>query len=151
MNETVLQKLYDWRPEGRQSLHLPDLSNGWSVTLTADRNDELGCLVWELTARRAAAKVELKACAAKLAARLSFEPFKVHEVDAERNEAQLRSAKPAERDLHVVYYELALQGTGNATLRRYQATHDGGKPRSQVTYPLTHESLVKLIEEVIGE
>ena len=53
-SEVLLQSLSEWKPgEGRQTLVAPDLGNGWAALLTADRADQLGCLVWELTLRRA--------------------------------------------------------------------------------------------------
>ena len=38
LNETVLQKLAEWRPTaGRQTLNLPEVGSGWAFALTVDR------------------------------------------------------------------------------------------------------------------
>src|SRR5262245_46187581 len=104
LNETVLQKLAEWRPSaGRQTLNLPDEVSGWAVALTVDRDDELGSLVCELTLHRtniaAASAAGLADLAQGAAGRITglLEPLKVVEVDVERQQALLRSDEPAHR------------------------------------------------------
>jgi hypothetical protein len=149
-NEALLAKLVDWRPpEGRQSLHVQD-KTPWSVTLTANRADQLGCLVWELALRKnapAASDVaELEAWAKRVAERATglLEALKVVEVDAARGEALLRSESPVSRGEQVMYYEVLLAGRGSALLCRYQAPRNGSGKREQVGFALTHEALAKL-------
>src|SRR5262249_60828462 len=52
LNEILLQKLAEWRPATRQTLTAAEA--GWNVAVSADRCDELGCLVWEVTLARTA-------------------------------------------------------------------------------------------------
>src|SRR5438105_4967744 len=125
-NDTILQKLAEWRPtSGRHTLAAADEAVGWAVAVTADRNDELGCLLWEATLRRTAAQGadSLQAWADQAAARVTglVEPLKVVEVDQPRNEAMLRSARPLQRGEQLYYYQVMLKGTTEATLCRYQA------------------------------
>lgn len=156
-NDTILQKLADWRPEptGRQVLAIADEGFGWTVAITADRNDEVGCLLWEVTLRRTSAKgaESLQAWAEEIAGRVTglVEPLKVIEVDLPRNEAMLRSARPHERAHQLYYFEVILKGTNEATLCRYQASHETGKTRAQVSAPLTHEVLARVIADLAGE
>src|ERR1700730_9468887 len=58
LNEAILAKVADWRPSGRQTILIPDEGTGWTVAVTADRSDEVGCLVWETVARRCAGRAE---------------------------------------------------------------------------------------------
>ncbi len=153
LESTVLEKLAEWHPPaGRHTLTVPGEGGGWSVAVTADRSDVLGCLVWELAVRRAGeapAGETLRGWAGRVAGRVVglLEPLKVHEIDAERNEAQLRSAAPLQRGEQLYYYEVLLHGTSAATVRRYQATHSGAR-REQVAFALTHEALAKFAADV---
>lgn len=155
LNETVTAKLAEWRPAAseRSTLAIPDAGAGWTVAVSADRNDELGCMVWELSLRRAgaaAAGVTLATWAERAAAHVTglLEPLKLLEVDAQRQEAQLRSQKPSERGQALYYYEVLLKGTSEALLRRFQASHETGKPRTQVAFPMTHESLARVVADL---
>lgn len=149
LEETLLRKLSEWHPPtGRQTLTVPDDAAGWTVTVSADRADVLGCLVWEAAVRRTVAAPQgetLTRWADRVAARAVglLEPLKVHEIDAERNEGLLRSASPSQRGDLLFYYEVLLRGTTEAVVRRYQAPHAGGK-REQVAFAVTHEALAKL-------
>jgi hypothetical protein len=149
LENTLLEKLSEWRPKpGRQQLHVAD--QGWHVTVTADRSDGLGCLLWELNLQRdGSAGTDVQAWATRAAARISglMEPLKVVEVDSSRQEAQLRSESPLQRGDKRCYYELLLSGLGTATLRRYQSFNGNGK-REQMTFALTHEVLTKLVGDV---
>src|SRR6516162_347098 len=104
LEEAVLEKLAEWKPpSGRQTLNLPDRGSGWAVAVTADRHDELGSLVWELTLRRvrtpAAGAGTLADWAHGAAERVTglLEPLRVVEIDPQRNEALLRSEEPGKR------------------------------------------------------
>jgi hypothetical protein len=128
----------------------------WGLTLTADRNDELGCLVWELALHRAGAPAPptaaLESWAQRAAARVTglLEPLKVVEVDPERGEALLRSQQASRRGEQLFYYEVLLKNSSSATLRRYQASNGNGK-REQVVFALTHEALAKLVGDLIAD
>jgi hypothetical protein len=154
LDDTVLQKLAEWRPagEGRSSLTIPDEGTGWAVTLTADRCDDLGCRLWEVQLRRtreAGPGATLHGWANRVAEEVTglLEPLRVVEIDTRRNEAQLRSDEPTQRKDTLFYYEVLLRGTKEADLRRYHAPTAGGR-REQVTFTLTHEALAGFVEDL---
>jgi hypothetical protein len=157
--ETVLQKVADWRPAGdqRHGLLIPDAGSGWAVEVQADRCDELSCRVWELTLRRTrkieAASDALQAWADRSARQVTglLEGLRVVEVDPLRDEALLRSATPAQRGEMISYFELLLRGTKSATLRRFRAHQEPGHRREQIAFPLTHESLAKVVTDLTAE
>jgi len=157
--ETVLQKVADWRPAGdkRQALLIPDGGSGWAIEVQADRSDELGCRVWELTLRRnrktEVVSEALQAWADRTARQVTglLEALRVVEVDPLRNEALLRSATPSRRGEMVSYFEVLLRGTKSATVRRFRAYQEPGHRREQITFPVTHESLAKLVTDLTQE
>jgi hypothetical protein len=154
LDVTLLERLADWKPgPGRHTLAVPDQGSGWSAALTADRADQIGCLVWEVDLRRSTAEppdvAALRGWADRLAQRVTglLEPLRLIEVDSERNEAFLRSDRPAEKGEEVAYYELFLHGTNAATLRRYTAPRTSGR-REQVAFALTREALAKITADI---
>lgn len=152
LNEPLLQKLSEWRPEGsgRQLLAVSDPASGWTASVTAERVDATGCLVWELALRRDRAGTDLAAWAKRAASRVTglVEPLKVVEVDPARGEALLRSDEPSTRADQLFYYEAILNRAGSATVRRYQASHQLGSHRQQHAFSLTHEVLAKLAADL---
>lgn len=153
LDAVLLEKLAEWKPEaGRQTLALPGEGGGWGVSLTADRTDPLGCLVWELAVNTSGPDGDLRAWADRIAGRVTglLETLKVVEVDAGRNEAILRSDEPRARGDDRHYYEVLLQGTHAATVRRYRGQRTGGK-REQVAFALTHEAIAKLVADLTAE
>ncbi len=160
LSETVLRKVADWRLPGnkRQTLSIPDEGLGWAVEIQADRNDELGCRVWELLVRRTHRLQRpkagaLRAWADRAAARVTglVESLKVVEVDETRNEALLRSSKPSRRGKTISYFEVLLKGTLEASVRRYRGYHETGHRREQISYPLAHESLAQVVADLTAE
>ena len=157
--ETVLQKVADWRPSGerRHSLLIPDGGSGWAVELQADRCDELGCRVWEMTLRRtrklASSASALQSWADRAAERVTslLEELRVVEVDPQRNEALVRSSTPTCREQTVSYFEVLLRGTKSATLRRFHAYQEPGHRREQISFPITHEALAKVVADLTSE
>lgn len=157
MNDTVLERLAEWRPvagAGPETLHIPDAGNGWSVSVSAEKNDEVGTLVRELTVHRNAPAPQgatLKGWARGAADRVTglLEPLRLLEVDDGRDEAVLRSQKPTKRGGSLHYYEARLKGTEEATLRRYQASPTA-PGRTQVPFPVTHEALAKVVDDLTG-
>jgi hypothetical protein len=154
LNETILRQLDDWRPTERSTRSIQ--AEGWSVNVTADRNDELGTLVWDVNITSTAPEAskaslgDVESWAQKCAARVgALDQLCLLEIDRSRDEALLRSDKPTPRGDSHYYYELMLQGTREAKLRRYQ-TADAGKSRSQVAFPITHEALARVVGEVTG-
>jgi hypothetical protein len=158
LDATLLAKLAEWRSgTGRRALNVSDEATGWAVSLAADRADQVGCLVWEMTVRRSHplpggnAKT-LRAWADRIATRARglLETLKVVEVDPERDEAIIRSDAPAAKGEDRFYYEIHVKGTGVATLRRYQGSLSGGGKREQIAFALTHEALARLAADIAG-
>jgi len=157
--KAVLQKLSNWKHPGsdRCRIVVDDEGCGWTVTVDADRSDELSCRVWELTCHRltgplATDAAGLRAWAERVAGRVTglLEPLRVVEVDALRLTAQLRSQSPSTRDDQEYYHEVLLQAAGTGSLRRYQAA-TAGQPRQQVAFAVTHEVLAKLASDLTAE
>jgi hypothetical protein len=125
-----------------------------ALTLTADRADELSCSLGELTlafdAPADCPAADLTQLAAGTAARVTglLEPLKVYEVDPTRTLAKLRSAAPTERGGQLYFYELTLAGRQTASLKRYRAAR-AAAGRQAVPFALTHESVVKVVEELL--
>jgi len=159
LDAVVLGRLAEWRPDrGRQTLNVPDEGAGWAVCVTADRADELGCLAWELAVRRSEPLAggdaqALRAWGDRIAARARglLETLKVVEVDAERDEAILRSDTPAAKGEDRFYYEVHLKGAGSASVRRYQGSLAGTGKREQIAFALTHEALARLAADLTAE
>jgi hypothetical protein len=154
LDETVLRKLADWRPEpgSRQILAVPDEGSGWAVSFEIDRHDELSSALWEVSLQRvtpARGGVTLQGWANGIASRVTglLESLRVLEIDAQRNEALLRSTEPTRRSAELFYYEVLLKGIQAASVRRYQASPGRGH-REQVPFVLTHEALAKLIGDM---
>jgi hypothetical protein len=154
---TFPSKLAEWRPApGQRATLVHDDPSGWTIQVEADRNDEMGCLVWELTLRRAAETAPppgaLTARATDLARRLVSLPDRlvVHEIDEARGEALLRSAEIAPRPDRGVYHEVVLCGLHVARLRRFEIPTATPHQRRQAALPLTHETLVRLATELAG-
>jgi len=153
----VLERLADWRPAaGRQQLLIPDAGTGWAVTLIADRCDELGCLLWDMSLRRtqpAPANANLHTWADRVAARATglLEALKVVEIDATRQEALLRSAEPSIRGERRWYYEVLLKNTSEVEFRRFQSQLTTSEPRSQIAFAVTHEALAKLAGDLTAD
>ena len=135
-------------PPGPQTL---DAGNGATVTVDAERSDSIANVYRSVTV--AGAKPEsVGAWADGVAGRVRglLEGLKVIEVDSTRDAAVLRSAPPAASGGVRKYYEVQLDGTGTATVRRYQADRDAGTPRESVGFALTHEVAGRLVEDILG-
>jgi hypothetical protein len=151
LESTVRQKLSEWRPaDGRHELTIP--GPGASLSLAVDQHEELGCLVWELTAQRAQGGETLRAWAERIARCITvlMGPLKVVEIDEQRGEAMLRSDKPQPRADKVIYFELMLHGTQRAVLRRYEGAHANGS-RAQISFAITHEAIAKLAADLTAQ
>jgi hypothetical protein len=156
LNETLLQKLNEWRPSGAGRHGLATSDDCWTVSITADRCDSMGCRVWELALARKGptpAGLTLRSWAERTSRRVTalMEQLKVVEIDERLNEAQLRSQDPNQRGDQVYYYEVLLRATTTATLRRYQACHAAGTRRDQMSFALTHDALVKLVDDLVSD
>jgi hypothetical protein len=159
LEETVLEKLAEWHPppEGRQTLIVPHESCGWTASVTAERHDNLGCALWELSLLRTKPLAEgnqqaMSSWAERIAGQVTglLEPLRVVEIDVQRAEAQLRSNEPTRRKDDLYYYEVVLKGTQQATMRRFHASEKLSR-REQVPFTLTHESVAKLTADLVFE
>lgn len=131
----------------------PDLP--WSANVTFAKRDELSGLAWEIALTRTGpepAGATIHDWAERIARQASglTEPLRIVEIDPERNEGFLRSAEPGRSDDHVGYFEIFLKGTRHALVRRYRTSGANGK-REQIAFVLTHESLCKLVDDVVRE
>ncbi|GIW81256.1 MAG: hypothetical protein KatS3mg105_3063 [Gemmatales bacterium] len=153
LNQTLLHKLGEWRPaeNKRSSMSISDSESGWAVDITAERNDEMGCKIWELTLRRLVpSSVLLSTWAERCAERVTslLQRLKVVEIDKVRQEAQLRSLSPTQTGDTVFYDELILTGNHRAVLKRFEAGKALQTPRRQIAFPLPHEALAKLVADL---
>jgi len=152
---TLLEKLSSWTHpgEGRQAFAFLDPATGVTVNLAVDRLEALSCQLWEASVTRPASAVAKGPALADWAAHVAaeatglLEPLKVVEVDAAHGHALLRSDEPAEKRDDLFYYEVLLQQTGVAFVRRYRGSRQPIK-REQVSFILTREALAKLVEDI---
>ena len=158
LNEALLEKLASWKPPpGRASLGVSAEGSPWTANVVADETNPLSCLLWELSLRRTkpnrpSTETVLKTWAERVSQRGTglLENLHVVEVDAVRQQAQLRSEEPAQRGDEIFYYELLLTGTYEVLLRRYKAPGQGAGRREQVASPITHEALAKLVSALVA-
>lgn len=137
---------------GRRTVRLPDST--WTLALNVEKVDGLGCLLWDVSARRdAALPGSQRQWADRLAARVTglLERLTVHEIDPSLQTALLRSAEPIEREGAVPYFELELHGTTEARLRRFLGHRDTARPREQAAFALTYEALARFVADVTAE
>jgi hypothetical protein len=158
-NDSLLNNLTEWRPAGSGPHSFGHaLDTGWTVAVTADAADTVGCRLTELAVDRPApakpaTAPDLKRWAGRIAARVTglLEPLKLIEVDATRSEAILRSETPAQRGTSIEYYEVLLRGRQAATLKRFKAPRSGAGKRRAVPFALTHEAIAKLAGDLTAD
>src|SRR4051812_8551853 len=127
--ETLLSKLADWQPagEGRHAVSIEAPDHGWTVGLTADRADTVGCRLTKIDATRSQPIADddaaLDAHARKAASRATglLEPLRMVEIDRGRHVALLRSDAPSVKDEAVQYYEVQFTGRNRVTVERFKA------------------------------
>jgi len=154
LDEIVLQKVAEWRPvpNERQTLGIPHADSGWAVQLTANRCDDLGALLWEVVLQRIGSPTSpatLQEWANSVVNRVTglVEQLQVLEIDAQRDEALLRSNEPTQRSSDLFYYEVILKGTREAHVCRFKAPQGEGR-RQRIAFALTHEVLAKLVKDL---
>jgi hypothetical protein len=157
--ETLLPKLADWRPagEGRHAVSLALPEHGWTVGLTADRADSVGCRLTQIEATRAEPVADddaaLEAHARRAAGRVTglLEPLRLVEIDRGRHVALLRSDAPPAKGDAVQYYEVKFAGRNRVTVERFKASKAGPAGREPIPFSLTHEALAKLADDLVRE
>jgi len=149
--DTLLEKLAKLSPAAavRRTLSFADQATSTSVRVEVERLEAVGCELWEVGVAHRLHSVGLGAWALRVADRVTglLEPLKVVEVDNLRGQALLRSESPAQRECDLHYYEVLLQNSGAAILRRFHATKSPG-PRAQVPFAMTREALAKLVADL---
>jgi hypothetical protein len=153
LNEILLPKLADWRPADRQTLQASEDGSPWQAFITVDCGDAYSCRVWEMNVRRAVGgdPIDLKNWAQKIANQVTglLEPLRLVEIDELSQTALVRSEEASQRGSQLAYYEAILKSSGEAVMRRYQASQNGAARREQVPFTLTHEVLAKLAEDLL--
>ncbi len=150
---TLLEKLSDWQHPGggRHAFAFLDPGSGVTVQLAVEHLEKLSCELWEASVTRPAGArpPALADWAEHVAAEATglLEPLKVVEVDLAHGHALLRSDEPAEKRDDLFYYEVLLQQSGAAFVRRYRGSRQPVK-REQVSFILTREALAKLVEDI---
>ena len=152
----LLPRLSDWRPAGegrhRHAVALP--GRGYTLHLDADRVESLGARLWELQlGPDAAGDRDLKVWSGRVAGRATglLELLTPLEVDDRQGIALLRSKEPARSGVEVGYYEVELRRDGAAAVRRYHNRYGDGARREQVPFTVTHEALVKLVNDLLPD
>jgi hypothetical protein len=151
LDALLLEKLAKWRStSGRATLETS--GDGYSAAAAVECVDTVGCRLWELSLRPAAATpaVELKTRAEQLCQRVTglMEPLRLVEIDALGNVALLRSEQPGQLGEDRFYYEVLLHGDGSSVVRRYRTPQADQPRRQQVAFTLTHEALGKLVRDL---
>src|SRR5262245_652152 len=157
--ETLLPRLADWRPagEGRHTVAIALPEHGWTLQLTAERVDTVGCRLTEVDATRTSPLPEdgaaLEAHARKAAGRVTglLEPLRLVEIDRGHHVALLRSDSPANKGDAVSYYEVRFHGRNRLTLARFQASKGSPAQRKTVPFALTHEALAKVVDDLVRD
>ena len=157
LTESLLPKLSEWTAGRRRAPlvvgRVSDRTAGASASPpTRPTRSRASCGSCSLT-RTAEPPVghTLKLWASAIADRVTglMEPLSVYEVDETRNEAIVRSEAPGRKGQALAYYELRLSGLTGAALRRFTASKSEGG-RTQIAFPVTHETLAKLIGDIAG-
>ncbi len=149
LDDTLLPKPASWRNEGE--VHVFQTTEGpRSVTLKATAVDSIGCRLWEVQATCTNGPANaLKELAERIAGRVTglLEPLRLIEADTDQGVALVRSDVPSTKQEEAFYTELLLRQDGGVELRRYQAARPG-QGRQQVAFSLTHEAIVKLVDDL---
>jgi hypothetical protein len=151
LENRLLEKLADWRPDTPgQALTVAD-GEGWSAVVVAEAIDTIGGPLRELRLARdtpLASTASLEDQAHAIADRVTglLEPLRLVEVDQPRGVAQLRSEAPARQGDGRLYYEVLRHQTGDTSVARYQSP--AGAARHSVPFTLTHEAIGKLVRDL---
>lgn len=148
----LLENLNSWRPAGLGPHTLTATAEQGRVHLEAEQVDTLAIalrIVDVMPTPRTAAPLADRAAA--VAARVAglLEPLKVIEIDGGRGEALLRSDVPAHVGNDRLYYELLLEASGRATMRRWRGSLET-TGRQAVPFTLTREVIQKLVADLLA-
>ena len=75
-------------------------------------------------------------------------------MDTQRQQALLRSAVAGGHQDNRTYFEVILDGTTSAVVRRFQTAPQADRAapvrRVQLAFAMTHEGLIKLVSDLVG-
>lgn len=139
---------------GRQSWSCLVPDTDWTVMLTAEKNDSLATVLWEIAISRdiqTADHLMLDSWANRVANQLLSlsERLNVVEIDKTLRVALLRSNPAKKRGQFTSYFELYLEGIHRATLRRYAVELVRQPTRMQIPFTITHEAIAEALLEIV--
>lgn len=151
--ESILLRKFAEARSGRPTqtpIIVDDPHNRGTVTVDVEVCDTLGCRVRQIQIVRREPLTDLAAAARRYADRVTglLESLTLHEIDAARQMALLRSDVPAAKGEDVSYYEMTVTPT-ELKLRRWKGNRNVSG-RSQIAFALTNEALVKLLEDLLN-
>lgn len=157
--EALLPRLAEWQPEETGPARIAvDLSDhGWTVELTAERVESLGCQLTGIVAKRRSSLEEndrtLEANSRRAAGRATglLEPLRFIEIDRARHVALLRSDAPPSKGNDVLFYEVEYQGLNRVQITRQQASKSSPAAKKAIPFALTHEAVAKLVDDLTRE
>jgi hypothetical protein len=151
--ENMLRKKLADAPAGTAEVVINE--PGWTVALRPEAHDTLGCALHQVSVQRdpQSSHGDPRAWGERLSRTATglLEPLKLLEVDAGQNVAILRSAAPRPLDNALEYYEVHLQGSHRADVRRFRGFHEAGQKRMPVPFTVTYEALAKLIGDITAD
>jgi hypothetical protein len=151
--ENMLRKKLADAPAGQTEVVVSH--QGWNIALHPAAQDSLSCSLNDVTLQREGTppSADPRPWAERISATVTglLEPLKLHEVDAPRQIALLRSATPTPSDPGMQYYEVELHGTARASIRRFRGFAEPGHKREQIPFALTHEALARVIGGMTAE
>ena len=157
--EALQEKLANWQSSG-EGRHVTDLrlpEYGWTVQVTAERVDSVGCVLRRLDVRRDAPlpdnAAELESHARTVAKRVTglLEALRVVETDRTRNIAMLRSDVPSATGDAALYYEVVMTGRNHVSVQRFQASKLSPAKKEAIAFALTHEVIAKLVNDLVRD
>lgn len=152
LESILLRKLAEARTgrAGQGRLSLDDPNHRGTLVLDLELCDTLGCRLREIQILRREPQTDLATAARRYADRVTglLESLTVYEVDPDRHIALLRSDTPAARGEAVAYYEISLTPS-ELKLCRWEGSRNASG-RKQVSFALTNEALIKLVEDLLN-
>lgn len=151
-----LQNLVGFQRATPHVTHLSDPA-GIEIEISFLQVDSLSCSVEEIQLLIASqSNVDLKtlqAWATKLCSRITYllEHIGPLELDAQNQQALIRSNPPTQQPTGTKYYEIILKSCNRGwfSLKRYEALK-GIPGRTPVPMQLTHEVLLKLVDDLVA-
>jgi hypothetical protein len=153
LSEKLLEKLSEFAIDMDLPTSISTETADWVITTEAERMERMSCRLNAVTLHRrgeAPANLTVRSWAERIAKSVSGlrENLRVVEVDDPAAAALLRSVSPSKKGSVASYYEVRLEGTGTASVKRYEADTKAGTPRVDVPFTLTHEVLGKLVDDI---